>query len=286
MMKVLITGANGQLGRAFQELLKNEGVEFIAASKEEMDITDLRKVREFVSKSAEITHIINCAAYNKVDEAEKDWKTAYLVNGLGPRNLAIVANEIGAELVHYSTDYVFSGEKDAPYTIYDNPDPISRYGESKALGERFVMSLARKYYLIRTSWVFGDGQVNFVKKVIDWSKGRNELKIVCDEKSSPTYAPDLASATWNLIEQGAYGLYHVTNTPCLRYEWAQFILSNIGWKGVLKKAKQEDFNLPARRPKYSVLDNYGFFETTGKRMRSWEEATEEYIAELKTGGLI
>jgi dTDP-4-dehydrorhamnose reductase len=276
-MKVLITGANGQLGRAFQELFKEQGIDFIAATKEELDITNLQQIREFVRKNEGITHIINCAAYNKVDEAERDWKTAYLVNGLGPRNLAIVANEIDAELVHYSTDYVFSGEKGSPYTIYDTPDPINRYGESKVLGERFVMSIANKFYLIRTSWVFGDG-MNFVKKVIEWSKKSQVLKIVDDEVSSPTYAPDLARATWELIKQKAYGLYHITNSGyCSRYEWAEFILNKIGWSGELKRAKQEDFNLPAKRPRFSVLDGLGLEESTGIEIKNWEEVTGKYL---------
>ncbi|HBJ81650.1 dTDP-4-dehydrorhamnose reductase, partial [Pseudothermotoga sp.] len=242
-MLVLITGANGQLGRAFQELFKEQGIDFIAATKEELDITNLQQIREFVRKNEGITHIINCAAYNKVDEAERDWKTAYLVNGIGPKNLAIVSNEIGAELVHYSTDYVFSGKKGSPYTIYDTSDPINKYGESKVLGERFVMSFSNRYYLIRTSWVFGDG-MNFVRKVLEWSKKSKVLRIVDDEVSSPTYAPDLAKATWELIKLKAYGLYHITNSGyCSRYEWAEFILNEIGWDGELKRAKQEDFNL-------------------------------------------
>ena len=276
-MKVLITGANGQLGKAFQELLKEEGIEYIATTRREIDITKLEQIREFVKKNEGITHIINCAAYNRVDEAEKDWKTAYLVNGLGARNLAIVANEIDAELVHYSTDYVFSGEKGAPYTIYDPPDPINKYGESKVLGERFVMSLSQKYYLIRTSWVFGEGN-NFIRKVIEWSKKSDVLRIVDDEVSSPTYAPDLAWATLQLIKAKAYGLYHITNSGyCSRYEWAEFILNEIGWNGKLERAKQKDFNLPAKRPMYSVLDNWGLWETVRLNMRNWKEASFEHI---------
>jgi dTDP-4-dehydrorhamnose reductase len=199
------------------------------------------------------------------------------VNGLGPRNLAIVANEIDAELVHYSTDYVFSGEKGSPYTIYDTPDPINRYGESKVLGERFIMSIADKFYLIRTSWVFGDGE-NFAKKVIEWSKKNQVLRIVDDEISSPTYAPDLARATWELIKQRAYGLYHITNSGyCSRYEWAEFILNKIGWSGELKRAKQEDFNLPAKRPRFSVLDNFGLEETVGVKMPHLKTAVERFL---------
>lgn len=276
-MKVLITGANGQLGRAFQELLKEEGVEFIAATKEELDITNLQQIREFVRKNEGITHIINCAAYNKVDEAERDWKTAYLVNGIGPKNLAIVSNEIGAELVHYSTDYVFSGKKGSPYTIYDTPDPINKYGESKVLGERFVMSFSNRYYLIRTSWVFGDG-MNFVRKVLEWSKKSKVLRIVDDEVSSPTHAPDLAKATWELIQLKAYGLYHITNSGyCSRYEWAEFILNKIGWNGELRRAKQKDFNLPAKRPRFSVLDNFGLEETVGVKIPHWKTAVERFL---------
>ncbi|ACM22211.1 dTDP-4-dehydrorhamnose reductase [Thermotoga neapolitana] len=279
-MLVLITGANGQLGRAFQELFKEQGIDFIAATKEELDITNLQQIREFVRKNEGITHIINCAAYNKVDEAERDWKTAYLVNGIGPKNLAIVSNEIGAELVHYSTDYVFSGKKGSPYTIYDTSDPINKYGESKVLGERFVMSFSNRYYLIRTSWVFGDG-MNFVRKVLEWSKKSKVLRIVDDEVSSPTYAPDLAKATWELIKLKAYGLYHITNSGyCSRYEWAEFILNEIGWDGELKRAKQEDFNLPAKRPKFSVLDGFGLREFTGMKMESWKRRTTEFIEKL------
>lgn len=276
-MKVLITGANGQLGRAFRELLEKEKVEFIATTRAELDVTNLEQIREFVAKNKGITHIINCAAYNQVDKAEEDWKTAYLVNGFGPRNLAIVANEIDAELVHYSTDYVFSGKKGAPYTIYDSPDPINKYGESKVFGERFVISLSRKYYLIRTSWVFGDG-VTFVKKVIEWSKKNKVLRVVDDEVSSPTYAPDLARATWELIKRRAYGLYHITNSGCCsRYEWAEFILKDIGWNGRLERAKQEDFNLPAKRPKFSMLDGFGLKETIKIEIRDWEEVTRDYL---------
>lgn len=279
-MKILLTGANGQLGKAFRKLFEKESVAYIPTDIDTLDVSNLEQMRNLLKEHAEITHIINCAAYNQVDKAEEDWKTAYTVNGLAVRNLSIIANEIGAELIHYSTDYVFSGKKGEPYTIYDPPDPINKYGESKALGERFLTSIAQKYYLIRTSWVFGDGPVNFVKKVLEWSKNRTQLRITEDEVSSPTYAPDLAEATWELVKRKAYGWYHITNTPCSRYEWAEFILKEIGWNGELMRAKQEEFKLPAKRPKYSVLDNYGYKETTGKEMRDWKDATKKYLLDL------
>lgn len=284
-MKILITGANGQLGKAFQEMFKELNIEYIPTDVNELDITKIDEIREF-TKDKWIKHIINCAAYNAVDKAEEDWKNAYLVNGVAVRNLSIVAEELGAELIHYSTNYVFDGEKGKSYTIFDSPNPISRYGESKVLGEKFLTSLTNKYYLIRTSWIFGDGPVNFVKKVIEWSKSKNELKIVEDEISAPTYAPDLAKGTWELVKKRAYGTYHITNTLASRHEWAEYILSEINWKGKLLKAKQSEFKLPAKRPKYTVLDNFGLKETVDFEMPDWKNATKRYLDKLRQKGEI
>jgi len=151
-MKVLITGASGQLGKAFQKKFKQLNIEYIAKDSKELDITKIEQLRNFVQNERKITHIINCAAYNYVDKAEEEWKKAYQINGLGVRNLSIISNEINAELIHYSTDYVFSGKK-AEYTIYDTPDPINKYGGSKLLGEREITQ-AQKYYLIRNKLGF------------------------------------------------------------------------------------------------------------------------------------
>jgi len=283
-VKILISGAKGQLGQEFQKLFQKEKIEYIPTDHEELDITNLKKIREYV-KDKNITHIINCAAYNLVDKAEEDWKTAYNVNGLAVKNLAIIANEKNAELIHYSTDYVFGGNKNEPYTIYDKPNPINKYGESKELGEKFI-SLAYKYYLIRVSWVFGIGNNNFAKKVIQWSKNNEVLKIADDEISSPTYAVDLAYATYKLIQEKAYGLYHITNTSCSRYEWAEYILKKVNWNGKLERASKDDFKLPAKRPGNSVLDNYGLKETINYEMPTWQDATERFLKELKETGEI
>ncbi|NUU95855.1 dTDP-4-dehydrorhamnose reductase [Marinitoga sp. 1135] len=284
-MKILITGANGQLGQEFQKLFEKENIEYIPTDHNELDITNLKKIREFV-KDKKITHIINCAAYNLVDKAEEDWKTAYNVNGLAVRNLSIVANEINAEIIHYSTDYVFDGKKTKPYTIYDTPNPLNKYGESKVLGERFIQDIANKYYLIRVSWVFGIGNNNFAKKVIQWSKQNEILKIADDEISAPTYAVDLAYATYKLIKEKAYGLYHITNGKASRYEWAEYILKQINWNGRLERASKDDFNLPAKRPGYSVLDNNGLKETINHEMPEWQNATDRFLKELKETGEI
>lgn len=281
-MNVLITGANGQLGQEFQKLFTNEHISFIPTDYKELDITDIDAIRKII-KENKFTHIINCAAYNAVDKAEEDWRTAYSVNGLAVRNLAIAANEISAEIVHYSTDYVFDGKKDTPYTIYDDPNPINKYGESKFLGEKNI-ALANKYYLLRVSWVFGTGNINFAKKVIGWSKKTDHIRISDDEISSPTYAVDLVKATLEILKKKVYGLYHVSNTSCSRYDWGKYILEKINWKGKLERAKALEFNLPAKRPGYSVLDNYGLNETIGYEMPTWQNATDRFLVQLIANG--
>lgn len=277
-VKVLITGGKGQLGQAFEEGFTKEGIPFASLGHEALDITDLRKVREVV-REGRFTHIVNCAAYTRVDDAEKNWRHAYLVNGLGVRNLALAAQETRSLLVHFSTDYVFDGEKGTPYTIFDAPHPINRYGESKLLGERFL-PLAEKWILIRTSWVFGTGGRNFATRLLSWAEEKEELAIAEDEVSAPTFTEDLVRATLLLMREEALGLYHVTNSPASRFAWAAYILHRIGWKGKLRRAKQEDFCLPARRPRYSVLDNFGLQETTGFSMPSFEEATDRFLRKV------
>ncbi|MCD6155554.1 MAG: dTDP-4-dehydrorhamnose reductase [Candidatus Atribacteria bacterium] len=277
-VKILLTGAGGQLGQAFQELFEKEGINYCAKKHKDLDITDLQLLREAI-RGKSFTHIVNCAAFNDVDRAETEWKKAYLVNGIGVRNLAIVAQEENIELMHFSTDYVFDGQKGTPYTIFDPPSPLNRYGESKLLGEKLLSSLTSKWYLIRTSWVFGKGKRNFLYKVLTWSKKQDLLRIVSDEMSAPTYAKDLAWASYLLIRERAWGIYHITNTPTSRYQWAKYFLEKTGWKGRLEPARQEEFSLPAPRPKFSVLDNFGLRETTGFQMPTWEDATERFVKE-------
>ncbi len=277
-MKVLITGANGQLGQDFQKLFKDKDIRYFATDLE-TDITNLETMRTYVKRNPAKV-IINCAAYNAVDKAESDWREAYIVNGIGSRNLAIIANEIDAAFVNYSTDYVFDGQKGTPYTILDTPNPISKYGESKLLGEKYTRQIARKFFLIRISWLFGKGNKNFVTKLLEWIKEKSELSVVDDQISSPTYTHDLARITLDLLESRAYGLYHITNSGyCSRYEWAEHILRKIEWKGKLLRAKSKDFKMAAKRPKFSVLDNFGVKETVGYNLPDWKNATSRFLQE-------
>lgn len=283
-MKFLITGAKGQLGQTFKEMFDDLSVERILADISQLDdehhyldITNIDHVRAFLKENP-VDCIINCAAYNDVDKAEADSATSNLVNAVGPLNLATVANEIDAMIVHYSTDYVFDGTKKTPYSIDDKPNPISKYGESKLLGETNVQATAQNYFLIRVSWLFGKGQLNFPQKVISWSKNRDLLKIVDDQISCPTYTKDVAKASYDLIKDWKLGLYHITNKDyCSRYEWAEFILNQVGWEGELLPAKSSDFETAAKRPEFSALDSYSTQEAIGYQLQHWKDATSHFI---------
>ena len=281
-MKFMVLGSNGQLAKEIIKELERRDIYFDAFNHESLDIIDLRSVKEII-KTKKPDVVINCAAYNAVDKAEEDWKNAYLVNGIGPKNLAIACEENNAVLVHYSTDYVFDGRKNTPYTIADDPNPLNLYGKSKLLGERFVQSLSRRYFLIRVSWVFGTGNdTNFAKKVMEWSTKNDVIKVVDDQISSPTYAVDLAKATIDLIDTGAYGLYHMTSIePCSRYEWAKYVLDLIGWKGKLVPAKSNEFNTAAMRPGYSFMDSFPIMQTIGYNLVDWKDMTKRFMEELK-----
>ena len=280
-MHIVITGAGGQLGQDMATLCRKKGYTVTPFTSKQLDITDAGAVRSTITR-LHPEAVINCAAYNAVDRAETDWRSAFRVNGFGVRNLALAARETDSVLVHYSTDYVFDGRTDRPYTIADLPNPLSRYGESKLLGEQVVRDLSSRFFLIRTSWVFGAGNTNFVEKVLEWSRDKTELKVVDDQVSSPAYTVHLARATLDLIATGTYGLYHLTNAgSCSRYEWARYILEATGWNGTILPAKTAEFPAPARRPAYSVLDNIGSPEVLGYDLPGWEEATCAYLKEVK-----
>ncbi|QEN05625.1 dTDP-4-dehydrorhamnose reductase [Thiospirochaeta perfilievii] len=276
---VLLTGANGQLGQDFQKLFTGLGVKFVATDYLELDITSLSAVREFVSKRV-ISHIINCAAYNDVDKAESEPDKAFLLNRDAPVLLAKVASEIGAIYVNYSTDFVFDGTKGSPYVETDTVSPISVYADSKAQGEKGVLDLYSRSFVIRTSWVFGMGNNNFNKQVINWSKNKDILNIVDDQKSSATYSWDLAEYSWALICTGKYGLYHLSNgDECSKYDQAKYVLDSIGWNGTLGIAKTADFNLPAKRSEYTKLDSSKLEAVISKKIPSWQSGIDRFLKE-------
>ena len=214
MKRILLTGANGQLGRALQKEYQSE-VEFIltdmadGGAVKKLDISDLEAVKRCISETRPDV-VINCAAMTNVDGCETNIEGAYTANALGPRNLAIVTGQQDIKLLHVSTDYVFNGaERPAPYTEFDVPDPISAYGRTKLAGEGFVRDFSHKYFILRTAWLYGDGH-NFVKTMLKLAENHDELTVVSDQKGSPTSAAELARLIHFLEPTEEYGLYHAT----------------------------------------------------------------------------
>lgn len=276
---ILITGANGQLGHDFQKLFDNLKLEYIATDVRELDITDIEKIRTFV-KDKNIDLIINCAAYNNVDKAEDEPELCRKLNTYAPRDLALIANEIGAEYITYSTDFVFDGEKKESYTEEDEPKPLSVYGQSKYDGEKEVFKVKADSFIVRTSWAFGIANNNFNKQVMNWSSTKNELNIVDDQISSPTYSKDLAFYTWELIKTKKYGLYHFSNDgEASKYDQAKYVLEKIKWAGKLNRAKTADFSLKAKRAKYTKLNSGKLEKVINKKIPSWQSGIDRFLEE-------
>ena len=283
-MKILLTGSNGQLGHDFKKIFNKKNIEYIATDYKELDITSDEDLNKFFQENEGITHVINCAAYNDVDKAETD-KKVWLLNAEAPEKLAEFSKKIGAIFVTYTTDFVFDGEKDSPYVEDDKTKGISEYGKSKAQGEKDVLESYDKSFVIRTSWVFGIANNNFNKQVINWSKSRNELNIVDDQVSVPTYSMDLAEFSWKLIQTEKFGLYHITNDGIAsKYDQAKYVLEKIDWRGTLVRAKTVDFNLPAKRPAYSKLDSSKVEKLLGEKIPTWQSGIDRFLEEMKANG--
>ena len=283
-MKILLTGSNGQLGHDFKKIFDKKNIEYIATDYKELDITSDENLNKFFQENEGITHVINCAAYNDVDKAETD-KKVWLLNAEAPKKLAEFSKKIGAIFVTYTTDFVFDGEKSSPYVEDDKTNGISEYGKSKAQGEKEVLKAYDRSFVIRTSWVFGIANNNFNKQVINWSKSRNELNIVDDQVSVPTYSMDLAEFSWKLIQTEKFGLYHITNDGIAsKYDQAKYVLEKIGWKGKLGRAKTADFNLPAKRPAYSKLDSSKVEKLIGEKIPTWQSGIDRFLEEMKENG--
>ena len=270
-MKFLITGARGQLAREFIAYFQEKGYGFAAFPKDELDVSDFEKVYQTI-KEIKPDIIINCSAYNQVDLAEKEKHLAYKVNTIGVYNLAISAREIKAKLVHYSTDYVFDGTKIGFYTEEDQPNPLNEYGKSKLLGEFFIQEILENYLIFRVSWVYGKGTQNFLYKLEEWAKKQEVLKIAVDEFSVPTSTRTIVEVTLKALDEGLTGLYHLTNSGyASRYEWAKEYFKLKGINKLIYPALQADFNLPAKRPKWSVMSNEKISKALGITIRDWRE---------------
>ncbi len=292
-MKILITGAKGQLGKQITNILRNgqseigklpeeyENVEIIGVDVDVLDITDINAVRNYLT-SVKPEIIINCAAYTNVDACESNEDLAFKINALGPRNLAIISNEVNAKVVHVSTDYVFSGEGTVPFKEYDETIPVSVYGKTKLAGEKFVREIADKYYIIRTAWLYGYEGSNFVYTIIKAGKEKGYLTVVDDQRGNPTNAEDLAHHMLKVAVTEEYGTYHCTGTgECSWYDFASKIIefSNIDCK--VDPVTSNDYVRAAKRPSYSSLDNMMLRVTVGDEMRNWEDALKVFLNNKK-----
>lgn len=282
-MRVLITGADGQLGTDLCQALSNFDV--IPLTQNDIEITSMDSVRKALLKHKPAT-IVNTAAFVRVDDCEDEQDEAFMVNALGARNVAVVAQKLGAKLVHISTDYIFGGEsepKRTPYTEFDMPVPLSIYGKSKLAGENFVQHLCPRYFIVRTSALFGTAGAlgkggNFIETIIKLAKERDELRVVNDQVFSPTYTLDLARKIAQLIATEYYGIFHITNSgTCSWYEFAKEILKLAGLKTAVKPITSAEYPQKAKRPNNSVLDNYQLRLLGMADMRSWQEALQDYM---------
>ncbi|MEW4431803.1 dTDP-4-dehydrorhamnose reductase [Paenibacillus pabuli] len=283
-MKVLVTGANGQLGRDVVLLLEKKGHSVLACDRDQMDITNQTQCNDVIS-SYHPEAVIHCAAYTAVDAAETDIDGAYKVNAVGTRNVAVAAERVGAKLVYISTDYVFDGNSSSPYQEYDNTNPQSVYGKSKRAGELLVQSLSSKWFVVRTSWVYGLYGNNFVKTMLKLGQEKPKLQVVHDQKGSPTFTVDLAGFILELMLTEMYGVYHASNSgTCTWYEFTEAIFAearNVGGftiQAQLEPCTTEQFPRPAPRPRNSVMDHLSIRTNGLADIRPWREGLREFIS--------
>lgn len=276
-MKIIVAGGKGQLGLELSKQLSlHSKYEVISTDRNELNILDFYQVNSFVEEIKPDV-IINCAAHTAVDLCETDVENAYKINALGARNLAMCCEKIGGKFVQVSTDYVFDGRGTRPYREDDITCPNSIYGTSKLLGEQFTKEFCSKYFIIRTAWLYGDGN-NFVKTMLKLSETNNELNVVDDQIGSPTSTVDLAKAIINLINTEYYGTYHGTcEGQCSWYEFAKKIFEIKNIEITVNPVTSEQFKRPAPRPAYSVLDNFMLKLVDLNTFRKWEDSLEEYL---------
>ena len=284
MKKIIVTGCNGQLGRAINEqYADNSQYELVNTDVAELDITNVDAVLA-LSREVKPYAIINCAAYTNVDRCEVDVDLAYKINAIGARNLAIAAADADAKLVHVSTDYVFPGTCPKPLTEFDEPGPISMYGKTKYAGEQFVRQFADKFFMIRTAWLYGDGH-NFAKTMLALSEKMDTIGVVKDQFGSPTSAAELAKCIKYLVETDNYGLFHGTCEGDTNWaEFAATVLRLAGKSTQIEPITSEEykrrFPASASRPAYSILENYMLKLTTDFSFAHWQDAIEVYMKDL------
>jgi dTDP-4-dehydrorhamnose reductase len=275
--RILITGSRGQLGRAIADACAIRGINFDGRDIDTLDITEADAVVRWI-EAAKPTDVINCAAFTAVDDCEADEQQALLVNGTAVGHMADACNAVGAKLVQMSTDYVFAGDGSRPYREDDPVAPISAYGRTKLRGEELATG-ANRHLVVRTAWLYGHGGRNFVEAIRNQiAKGARSLRVVADQRGSPTFCDDLADAILDLITAGATGTVHAVNSgETTWYGFAVAIADLLGTEIEIQKVTTQEFPRPAHRPAYSVLDTARLEAFLDRSLPSWDDALRRYL---------
>lgn len=280
-MKILVTGVSGQLGFDVVRVGNKYGFEMYGTGSKELDITNKENVCEYINK-VKPDIIVHCAAYTAVDKAEDYKEDCYDVNTNGTKYLAEAAKQIDAKFIYISTDYVFDGLGDAPFTEADIPNPIGQYGITKFEGENVVRSLLEKYFIVRISWVFGLNGNNFIKTMLRLSKTREELNVVGDQFGSPTYTVDLSHLLLQMAQTKKYGIYHASNEGfCSWAEFSQEIFNQANKTVKVHSITTEEYPTKAIRPKNSRMSKQKLVDAGFNQLPTWENALSRYLVELE-----
>ena len=284
MTNVLVTGSNGQLASCIKDLANlYKNLNFIYTDYQELDICDLKQLNTFFKSNLKIDYCINCAAYTAVDKAESDVDKAFEINATGAKNLAIVCRKFDAVLVQISTDFVFDGKKKEPYIETDVANPISVYGATKLQGEVEIKQLLEKYFIFRTSWLYSQHGINFMKTMLKLAKTRDEISVVSDQIGTPTYAGDLAKLILNIVSSNNtnFGLYHYSNEGVASwYDFAKAIFEETNIQITLSPINTEAYPTPAKRPVYSVMDKTKITNIMGIETGNWQDSLKRHLTNI------
>ncbi|MEI8216432.1 MAG: dTDP-4-dehydrorhamnose reductase [Eubacteriales bacterium] len=279
-MKILVTGANGQLGHDVVKELKAQNIETLGCTRDDFDISNAMQVMDFIIKY-EPNAIIHCAAYTSVDMAEVEPEKCYQINVVGTRNIAQACNRIGAKLFYISTDYIFDGSGSSEFEVSSKANPLSVYGTSKLMGENEIINTLSKFFILRTSWVFGKNGNNFIKTMLRLSLIESKLYVVRDQIGAPTYTVDLAKLIASMIKTEKYGIYQATNEGyCSWVEFAKEIMNLTKRKTEIVPIISEEYKTKAIRPKNSRLSKESLDIGGFGRLPGWKDALKRYLVEI------
>lgn len=278
-MRVLVTGANGQLGYDVVKELKLRNIEYYGATRNDFDLCDFIGTEKFII-AYHPDVVIHCAAYTAVDKAEDEKELCRVVNAGATENIAKICKKIDAKMMYISTDYVFDGTKDGYYEVDDVPNPINVYGQTKLEGERAVQEILDKYFIVRISWVFGDYGNNFVKTMLRLGKERKELSVVDDQIGSPTYTADLAPLLVDMIKTEKYGIYHATNEgECSWAKFAEEIFKAAGMDVKVNRITSAEYPTKAKRPKNSKMSKDSLVKYGFRALQPWQKSIIAFMGD-------